>query len=83
MRAVSIVMINQHWQHALEVARTDNQQPIEALGPHRSNKSLRDAIRLWSLNRGPSDPNPNRLEDVIKAACELSIVIPDQHANRF
>jgi hypothetical protein len=83
MSAVSIVMVNKNRQNALEVTRTHNEQPIEALGPHRSNKSLRDSIRLWRLNRRPSDPNADRLKHVIKAAREFSIVIPDQQANRF
>ena len=83
MRTMSIVMVKKHRQHTLEVTRTPNEQPIEALGPHRSNKSLRHTIRLWRLDRRPSDPHSDRLENVIKAACEFSIVVPDQHANRF
>jgi hypothetical protein len=70
-------------ENALEVTRAPHEQPIEALGTHRSNKSLGDSIRLWRLNRRPSHSTANRLEHVIKPARAFSIVIADQQANRF
>jgi hypothetical protein len=47
---MAVVMINELHEDALEMASVDNEQPIEALGPNRSHKSLRNAIRLRDLN---------------------------------
>ena len=83
MRSVPIVMIGERGQHALEVPRIQNEQPIEALSANGSHEPFRDPVRLGRLNRRPNDSNAGALKDGVEARRELAIVIADQHPHRL
>jgi hypothetical protein len=51
VRAVLVEMLDVDSQHALEVAATENQQPVEALAANTSNPAL-------GMGRAPSAPAP-------------------------
>ncbi len=46
VRPMPVVMINVDGQETFKVTRTQNEQPIEALGTDRANESFRDCVRL-------------------------------------
>ena len=76
-------MINVDGQDSFKVARTQNEQPIEALGTDRPHESFRDRVRLRRLNRRANDTNAGAVKYVVKAACEFVIAIPNQPMNWF
>jgi hypothetical protein len=77
VRPMLVVMINVHSQGALEVTRTQNEQPIETLGTDRPNESFGDRVRLRRLNRRANDTNAGTPKYVVKAAREFAIAIPE------
>jgi hypothetical protein len=51
-----ILVISEDPEHAVQVPRVENQDPIEAFSTHGSNKTFRDPIRRWHAeysNAGP------------------------------
>jgi hypothetical protein len=75
VRPMLVVMINVHSQGALEVTRTQNEQPIETLGTDRPNESFGDRVRLRCLNRRANETNVGTPKYVVKAAREFAIAI--------
>src|SRR5262249_57388535 len=78
MRPPTVVMIDEHGQRALQMPCVQDQEPIQAVGSSGADKRFCDPIRLGCLNRRPNDSDVFGLEDGIKAARELAIVIADQ-----
>jgi hypothetical protein len=83
VRPMPVVMINEDGEDTFKVTRTQNEQPIGALGTDGPNESFRDRIRLRRLNRRANDTNAGAPKYVVKAAREFVIAIPNQPANRF
>src|SRR5215467_7448920 len=80
---MSVVMIDEFGEDALEVTRIQDQQPIEALGTNGADESFCDPICRRRLNRRPDDSNTNALKHLIKASREFAIVIAHESTNRF
>jgi hypothetical protein len=78
MRSMDVVVIDVNSQRALEMLGAHNQQPVQAFGTKGPNKAFRDSVRFRTLNRSPYDSGALRLEDGIKAVCELAIMIANQ-----
>lgn len=76
-------MSDVHIENAREVLRVQNQQPIETLRANRPDKALRDAVRLWRLNRCSDDPNPSTLKQLIEAVRKFAVVVANQHPHRL
>jgi hypothetical protein len=55
-------MLDKHVERAHQVPSVQDQQPVQALRPNRSNKPLRDPIRLRNLNRRPHNARALRLD---------------------
>src|SRR5262249_58165258 len=83
MRPPTVVMIDEHGQRWVRMSCVQDQEPSQAVGSSAADKPLCDPIRLGCLNRRPNDSDVFGLEDGIKAARELAIVIADQKTNRF
>ena len=59
MRTVGVVVLNVDPQHLLEMAAPKNQQPVQALGPHRDKEVARhDPGRLLAQERPPGRGRP-------------------------
>ena len=75
-------MIEKHRQRPFEMPRVEYQQPVETLGPGRSDEPFRDPIGLRHLNWRANDPSSLCLEDRIEALRKLAVVIANQKAYR-
>jgi hypothetical protein len=79
---MSVVVVDEHAKHALEVASVHDQQPVEALGASGADEALGDRVRLWRLHRRLDDLDPFACEDGVEVAGELAVAVADQEAKR-
>ena len=75
MGTPTVVMVGEHHEHALQMPSVQDQKPIQAFGSSGPDEPLCDPIRLGRLNRRPNDSDAVGLENGIKAAGELAIVV--------
>ena len=64
-------MVDKEGQRPLEMPRVEYEQPVETLGPDRSDEPFRDPIGLRHLNWRANDSSPLGLEDRIEAVRNL------------
>jgi hypothetical protein len=81
MRPLVVVVVDIDAQHSFEVAVVEDQQPVEALGAHRSDEALGDSVRLGRLDRCPQDPDPFAAEDLIEGAAVFAVSVAEQEAD--
>jgi hypothetical protein len=62
----------------LEMALALNEHPVEALGPRRPDKALRERVRPGRPDRGLDDPGADRPHHLVKWADELGVPVADQ-----
>src|ERR671918_3093467 len=73
-------MIDVFAEHPSEVALSEDEQPVEKLGPCRLDPALGDGVRLWRSDRGLDDPDPIRAEDLVEGGGELRVLVVDEEA---
>jgi hypothetical protein len=61
-----------------KLASTQDQQPVQTLGPHRPDPPLGDRVGVWRLDRRGDDLDPVGGEDVVKAARELAVTVTNE-----
>jgi hypothetical protein len=69
-------------EHPLELARVEDQEPIETLGTDGVDEAFGDRVRLRRSHRRADDLDSFASEDGVEIARELAVAIPDQEANR-
>jgi len=64
-------------EHLFEVAASEDQQPVQALGPHRPDPALRvrGARWRWRLHRREEHLGALGAEHVVEAAGELRVAV--------
>jgi hypothetical protein len=82
MRTMAVVVIDVDGEDALELAAAGDQDPVQALAPHRADKALGVGVRLGRLDRRSDDLDAVAAEDLIEGAAELLVAIVDQGARR-
>src|SRR5438552_7855963 len=65
-------------QHMIEVAASQDQGPVQALGSDRANPALGVRIRVGRADRGEDHPRTLRAEHLVEGAGELPVPIVDQ-----
>ena len=65
-------------QHNGEVARSGDQEVVEAFAAQRADEAFRDRVRARRSNRGADDPNVGADEYSVEGGGELGIAIADQ-----
>src|SRR5512132_3048952 len=73
MRAVTVVVLDVHSEHLLQVPLPHDQQPVEALGAHGADPPLGVGIGVGRLEGCAEDLDTLRTEDVIERTGELRI----------
>src|SRR5918996_3232508 len=63
-----------------EVALSEDEQPVENLGPCRLDPALGDGVCSWRSDRGLDDPDPLRAEDLVEGGGELRVSVVDEEA---
>jgi hypothetical protein len=77
MRTMAVVMIDVDAEDALELAAAGDQEPVQALAPHRADKALGVGVRLGRLDRRSDDLDALAAEDLIEGPAELRVAIVD------
>jgi hypothetical protein len=80
VRTVGVVVLDIDPQHLLEVAAPDDQQPVQALGPHRSDPALRVGVGVRRLHRRDQHLGALGTEHVVEAAGELRVAVAQHEA---
>ncbi len=81
MRPMGVVVGGIDPQDLLEVAAANHQQPVQALGPDRTDPALRVGVRVGGLHRRDEHLATLRPEHVIEPAAELRVPIADEEAH--
>jgi hypothetical protein len=55
VRAVAVVVLDEHPERPLEVPLADDQEPVETFGPRGSDEALGDRVRLRRSDRCADD----------------------------
>lgn len=79
---MAVVMIDKCGQRSFEMPSTEREQPVETLGPGRSDEPFRNPIGFRRLNWRANDSRPLCLEHRIEAVRKLAVVIANQKAHR-
>ena len=66
MRAPAVVVIDIGPEGSIQLSSTEDERPVEALGPDRLDHPFRVRIGVRSLERGADDPDPLRAEDRVE-----------------
>ena len=80
MRSRRVVVGGVGAKHALELATTDDQQPVETLGAHRTDESLRVDVRLWRPDRRLDHLDRFAAEHLIEGRAERAVALVDQES---
>ena len=74
MGTMAVVMIDVDAEDALELAAAGDQDPVQALAPHRADKALGVGVRL---DRRSDDLDALAAEGLIEGPAELRVAIVD------
>jgi len=78
VRALVVVVGHELSQHSVEMALAADQQPVQALGPCRADKSFREGVCSWRSDGRADDPGADRAHDLVKWPDELGVPVADQ-----
>jgi hypothetical protein len=76
--ALGVVVIDVDAQDAVELARAEDQQPVQALGPCGPDEALGVCVGLWRAERRLDHRDALAAKDLVKAAGELRVAVADQ-----
>jgi len=65
-------------EDVLELAATEDQEPVEALPAHAADPAFRVGVRVRRLNRRSDDLDALAAEDGVEGAAELRVAVVDQ-----
>src|SRR5918996_5821846 len=74
-------MIDVFAERPSEVALSEEEQPVEKLGPCRLDPALGDGVCSWRSDRGLDDSDPIRAEDLVEGGGELRVSVVDEEAD--
>jgi hypothetical protein len=75
VRAMAVVMANVDLEDALEVATGEDRQPVQALGPDRSDPSLAEGVGTRCPDGSADDLEPLDYEHLIERTAELGVAV--------
>jgi len=78
MGSPALVVFDIGPERPIEMPSTEDERPVEALGPHRLDHPLGMGIRVGSLDRRADDPHPFRAEHRVERPAELRVPVPDE-----
>jgi hypothetical protein len=78
VRPVRVVVVSEHAEDALEVAKVHDQEPVEAFGADGAYEALGYRVCLRRSHRCFDDLDPFSGEDGVEVARELAVAIADQ-----
>jgi hypothetical protein len=80
VRPVPVVVLDVDSEDLLQVPATHDEQPVQALGPHRPNPALGVGVGVRRLHRRQHHFGVLRAEHVVEPAAELRVTIANKEA---
>ena len=80
MRPVPVVVLDVESQDLLQVPATHDEQPVQALGPHRPDPALGVGVGVGCLQRRQHHLGALRPEHVVEPAAERRVTIANKEA---
>jgi hypothetical protein len=80
---LAVVMRRVDAEHTFEVAATDDEQPVEALGADSADEALGVGVRLWCADWFLDHRDAFAAEDLVEGGAELAVAVMDQEAHPF
>jgi hypothetical protein len=65
-------------EHALEVAATEDEDPVEAVGADSPHPAFGVGVRVWRMDGCADHLDPFGAEDVIEGVAEFAVTIVDE-----
>jgi hypothetical protein len=81
VRPLVVVVLDKLSEHPVEVVFAPYEHPIQALGPCRAHKPLREGARPRRPNGGLDDLGAGRAQDLVERPDELAITVADQEVD--
>ena len=78
MGALPVVVLGVGPERTVEMAPTQDQRPVETLGPDGLDDPFSVGVRVGSPDRGADDPDPLRAQHRVERAAELRVPVPDE-----
>ena len=78
VRPLGVVVIDVDAQDAVELARADDQQPVQALGPRGPDEALGVCVGLWQSEWRLDHRDALGAKDLVRSAGELRVAVADQ-----
>jgi hypothetical protein len=75
---VAVVVLDVDAEHLLKVSSAGDQQPVQALGPHRTDPTLGGGVGVGRLQRRDQYLGVVRTEDLVETAAELGVPVLDK-----
>jgi hypothetical protein len=75
MWPLGIVVVDEDSEHGLQMPLIQDEEPVQALGPHRPDPAFRVSIRSGRLHRRADHLAGRAAEDLIKGRRELAVPI--------
>ena len=83
MWALAVVVRGVDAQHRLEVAASEDEQPVETLGADGADEALSIGIRLRCADRRLDHLDRFTAEDLVEDGAELAVAVVDEEAHPF
>ena len=77
MGALPVVVLRVGAERPVEMPPTEDEGPVEALGPHRLDHPFRMGIRVRCLDRRHDHPGPFLANDRVERPAELRVMVSD------
>src|ERR1035437_3274076 len=74
----AVVVLDLRPKRSIEMPPTEDERPVEALGPDRLDHALGVGVGVRSPDGGADDPHPLRAEHRVEQAAELRVPVSDE-----
>src|SRR5664279_3638569 len=82
MRAPAVVVIDIGPEGSIQMPPTEDEGPVEALGPHRLDYALGVGVGVRSPDRRADHPGTFRANDLVEPSAELRVPVSDEEPDR-
>jgi hypothetical protein len=80
---VLVVVTTVDAEYVLEMAATEDQDPVETISAESSDPALGVGVRVRHLDRRADHPDALRSEDLVEGVAELRVAVVDEKAERL
>jgi hypothetical protein len=78
VRSLAVLVTDVDAEDVLELAATDDQEPVEAPAADTADPALHMRVRVWRLDGGADDLDLLAVEEGVEGARELRVAVVDQ-----